>query len=144
LKALAVRVRPIAICLPTYRDPNGFCNEALLSKEEPLNCFFLELRLVKRSPDLRRINIMGDSVIVNFIKASKCKFPRKTRRAEEESEEEGGGLNSVQFENANKVGEKGMAPSTIRTRYQGRRGVVREGACQTVQRGRLERQCVGE
>lgn len=73
LKFLTVRVRPIAVTLPGYRDPQGFCNEKILATRGPVNCFYLELRNAKRPPNLKDIHIQDDPVIKKFLMTSKNK-----------------------------------------------------------------------
>lgn len=73
LKCLTVRVRPISISLPQYRDPNGYCNENLLSINHPTNCFFFELRNSEELPSLQGVDILNDPIIKKFLKHTKDK-----------------------------------------------------------------------
>jgi len=74
LKSLTLRVRPICICLPRYRDPNGFCNEKLIPIDRPANCFFLELRLTKNCPYLNSNDILLDPTIKKFLRNTQAKL----------------------------------------------------------------------
>ena len=69
LKGLTVRIRPVAICLPNYRGKNGFCNEQLIPKNYPGECFFLEIRLSKRPPNVQALNIENDIILRNLVNA---------------------------------------------------------------------------
>lgn len=83
LKALTVRIRPISIVLPEYKGFNGFCNYDLFKHDEAKNCFLLEIRLAKRSPNLSSININNDLVIRKYMK--KMRTEQKNKLKDEEA-----------------------------------------------------------
>lgn len=77
LKSVTVRIRPVSIYLPTYKDPNGFSHSELMPRKQPSNCFFLELRLTKTAPDLHKMNILTDPIIQKFIRSTGLKLSKR-------------------------------------------------------------------